>query len=104
MDHCSRGSIHAGSVGGCIRLERISRSARETVRLEYLGSNVDVYDQHLRTGNIRVLWRTLAKSRGSPCGCINRRSALRTGRISRKLLSSQTVVLYLSYGLIGGVG
>ena len=104
MGHCHRWSISSDRARRRVRVERFPRAVVEAIWLEYLRSNAHVYDQHFCAGLCCVFRRAVAEPSKGP------RIVALTGGVLRGLgvflasFSHSLSWLYLSYGVMGGIG
>src|SRR6266851_9780083 len=104
MGHCNRGRVFADRSGCGLCLERFPCSAREAIRLEHFGSNADVYDQHFCSGLCRIFFGGLWLNREGPRVVALTGGTLYGLGIFLASFSHSLSWLYLTYGVIGGIG
>jgi MFS transporter, OFA family, oxalate/formate antiporter len=103
VGHCDRRSVFADRSGRGLCVECFPRSVGETIRLEHFRSNADLYDQHFCPGLCRIFGGLWLNRKGP-------RVVALTGGVLYELgvflasFSHNLLWLYLSYGVIGGIG
>ena len=99
-----RRRFHANCSRCGVRLECVPCSALKGVRVEYFRRYAHLHYRHLCPWICRVLRRSLVEPERSANRRHDRRRALRSRGISSQLFRYKLWWLYLSYGLIGGIG
>ena len=85
-------------------MERLSYTSRQAVWLEYFPSYADLHRLHFRAWNFGLLWRIVAEPARTEDCCCHRRFPLWPGVFLASFSDHRLWWLYLSYGVIGGIG
>jgi len=103
MGYCNRGSVFADRSGRRLCVECFPRSVGKAIWLEHFGSNADIYDQHFCPGLCRIFGGLWLNRKGPRVVALTGGTLYGLG-VFLASFSHKLSWLYLSYGVIGGIG